>query len=359
MNLEALLSACRTERQRKIVKAVAQFGTFSEASRSLGLSISNVHRDFRTIESRAKLATPEAFENPVESQAPDDATRVPENPGASQVYAGKHRIQPLEMPAKPELVVGSLYKAVSVNDVHVPFHNQGAWRLVLHALAFLAPNAFVINGDFMDVWALSRFSKDARRKRSMRDEIEAGNHELDRLDAVLPDGCHKVWLDGNHDQRMDRYINETASDVHDLIDGLRLRNLLKLEERGYLYTPYQENPFACGDFTWQHDTGRHGANAARQSLQDVGMSVAIGHSHRGCTWVEGGVESRPRFAVNGGWLGDWRQIDYRHRNVARREWPLGFTLVYICRETGHTLDARFVPICDESRVVVEGVELRL
>ena len=51
-----------------------------------------------------------------------------------------------------------------------------------------------------------------------------------------------------------------------------------------------------------------------------------------------------------GWLGDWRQQNYKHRVRARREWQLGFALGY---ETKTQFYATPVPIVDYA-CVVEG-----
>lgn len=369
-DVEWLRAHCVTDRQRQIVDAVAAAseqgdrGKFARAAEALGAHPSQISRDFRHIESRARsrggFAPPQVKDKaePWQDQGNDPWLEpLPDDISQGAEYAGERVVQPMPMPDTPRRAQGSVRRIVSANDIHFPFHNQAAWRLFLHAVAFIDPDVFIANGDWLDFWALSRFSKDPRRRVNARGEVSVCKHELRRLDATLRPDCDKRWVDGNHDNRWDRYIMNTAADIHDFVP--RLNQVLELEQHGWSYMPYMEGAHYVGDFSWQHDTGRCGINAARQSLADAGQSVAVGHSHRACTWIENDSQGQARFAVNGGWLGDWRQIDYRHRNLARREWPLGFTLVYQCRDTGQTLDARLVPIINESRVVIEGVELRL
>ena len=104
-----------------------------------------------------------------------------------------------------------------------------------------------------------------------------------------------------------------------------------------------------------HDVGRAGANAARQSLLDVGENIAFGHTHRIQVVYQGTVAGRRLVGATLGWLGDADAIDYRHRDSVRRDSAHGFGVAHMRADGVFWLQA--VPII-EGACVVDGVEYR-
>ena len=102
---------------------------------------------------------------------------------------------------------------------------------------------------------------------------------------------------------------------------------------------------------YTHDLGRSGVNSARQTLLDLGGNVVFGHTHRGAVVYQGEVKGSAHFALNVGWLGDVKAIDYLHRARALRDWQLGFGTVI--HDGPKRAFARFHPIVG-GRVEVDG-----
>jgi predicted phosphodiesterase len=57
----------------------------------------------------------------------------------------------------------TLSRGLIVPDVHRPYHDRKAWRLMLRAAKEFQPDWIWILGDFADCLAVSRHSKDPRR----------------------------------------------------------------------------------------------------------------------------------------------------------------------------------------------------
>jgi len=53
-------------------------------------------------------------------------------------------------------------RSLVISDLHVPFHDDSAIEVVYDMLRDIKFENFVINGDLIDGWELSRFSKDPR-----------------------------------------------------------------------------------------------------------------------------------------------------------------------------------------------------
>ncbi len=213
-------------------------------------------------------------------------------------------------------------RVLIVSDVHVPFHDRRAWRVFLLVVA-LGWDEIVINGDFADCLSVSFHPRNPNRKYRLKLEIDAVNKALDQLQAVA--GEAKItYIGGNHEYRLDRYIAEKAPELYGL-EGTTFPDLLGLRDRGITWIAYKAPAYRVGKLSIIHDIGRAGVNTARQSLLDFGGNLVVGHSHRAGVAYQGTVRGEAHVCVNGGWLGDARQVDYTYTDKAVRDWQLGFT----------------------------------
>jgi hypothetical protein len=207
----------------------------------------------------------------------------------------------------------------------------------------------VIIGDFPDCYAVTSHTRDPRRRRpqQMAWELDRTNEEADRLQAI---GLKRVeYTEGNHETRLTRYIAEHAPEL-DGMGGLTVRDQLRIDRRGWGWTPYKES-LQIGQMSFTHDVERCGKHTALQSVQDYGSNVTIGHSHRAGVAYIGDTRGRTHVGLNVGWLGDVSAVDYRHRDMARREWQLGFG--WITQTPDGVSWAQFIPIIN-GRCVVDG-----
>jgi hypothetical protein len=89
----------------------------------------------------------------------------------------------------------------------------------------------------MDFYMLSRFDRDPRRRMNIDEDIAATNDYLDSIDIVLPDACEKVFVEGNHDDRLRRFLWHRAPELASL-NAISIPGLLDLEGRRWKYVSY-------------------------------------------------------------------------------------------------------------------------
>lgn len=240
-------------------------------------------------------------------------------------------------------------RIVVVSDLHVPYHDSRAWECVLNVIRGTQPETVVIIGDFADIYSLSSHPKSLDRKINFADEVDAVNVELDALRSAAGSGCRIVWTEGNHEDRITRYLQSSAPELGGL-SGMRAEGIFRVKERGIEWVPYRRH-IKIGNCSFTHDVGRCGVNCARQSLLDFGGNLVIGHSHRGAVTYQGEAKGSSHFCLNVGWLGDVESIDYVHQVRARRDWQCGFGIVD--QDASGYSYAQFCPIID-GRCVVDG-----
>ena len=205
------------------------------------------------------------------------------------------------------------------------------------------PGTVVIIGDFLDCYSVSQHSKDPSRKVLLQDEVNAAVRELDRLERLV--GARVVFVEGNHETRLAREVSKHLPGAHGLLTA---RSLLEIDRRGWGWVPYGDWA-TIGKVAYTHDVGRHGANAARQSLLDFGGNLVFGHTHRLSVSYIGQTNGDKHVALNVGCGLDFDEVDYMHKARARRDWQHGFGWVDYDRHGNAWCQA--IPIIDRAALV--------
>jgi predicted phosphodiesterase len=222
----------------------------------------------------------------------------------------------------------AIEKILFVGDVHAPFENKDALELVLTVAKEWKPDHLACLGDLLDAYSVSSHSKDPARKTSLASEIEYGKGILDRLDDLAVPG-RKLFTEGNHETRLQRYIADKAPQFEGLIS---IPQVLGLKARGWEFTPYRQYA-TLGKLTLTHDVGYAGRYAPHRTLDALQSSVVFGHTHRLGLLVESNLKGESKVAASFGWLGDLDAVDYMHKGKVTRDWSLGFGIGYLDTDT--------------------------
>jgi predicted phosphodiesterase len=240
--------------------------------------------------------------------------------------------------------MSKLKPGLIIPDVHIPYHDERAWRLMLKAARALRPKWIVVLGDFGDFYAVSSFAKDPLRASQLDVEVAACNEKLDELDSL--GAKEKHFIAGNHCHRLERYLQEKAPELFTM---LKVEQLFRLSQRRWTYTPYRDH-FRLGKVYFTHDTGSStGRTAAYKAMDTYQHSIVTGHTHRLAYVVEGNAVGNSLVSAQFGWLGDVERVDYQHRIKAEKDYALGFGVGYL-RDNGF-IYLQPVPIVDYSCVV--------
>lgn len=236
-----------------------------------------------------------------------------------------------------------------IPDCHAPYHDERAWKLMLKAARQFKPHIIVHCGDLADFYAVSSHSKDPSRKHQLKDELKEVKRLRKQLDAL--GAKRKVFIEGNHEDRLRRYLEEKAPELFGMFDT---DSLLGLSENGWEFVAYKEAT-KVGKVWFTHDTGNSGLYTTARALAAFQHSVVIGHHHAIQYAVEGDAVGGHRVGAQFGWLGDVKQIDYMHKIRAMRNWSLGFGVGY--KDTDGTVFLQPVPIVGY-RCCLEGKVFR-
>lgn len=231
-----------------------------------------------------------------------------------------------------------------VPDCHRPYHSQQGWELLLQVGKWLKPKHLIVLGDFCDFYAISKYDKDPIRATKLPEELESvqmGLKELGELGAT-----HRVFLLGNHEDRLRRYLQVKAPELFGIVS---IPQLFHLAEQGWKCISYKQD-YRLGKLYITHDVGNSGRYGTYHVLDAYQHSVVTAHLHRLSYVVEGNAVGEYKVGAQFGWLGDVEAVDYMHRIKARRNWTLGFGVGYLNPKTG-TVYVQPVPIIKGTCVV--------
>jgi hypothetical protein len=169
---------------------------------------------------------------------------------------------------------------VVVNDLQLPFEDQDVvWGLVVPFIRDLKPHGAVLNGDVLDHYEISDFSRDPKlRCADLKSERE-GLHKL--LDALEPVTKERFFIEGNHEDRYRRYVWSRVPELA-AADGVKtFADAFKLDEYGFKHKAYGEHVM-LGKLMVTHGftVRQHSAFSAKAHFDRLGTSVLIGHTHR-------------------------------------------------------------------------------
>lgn len=226
-----------------------------------------------------------------------------------------------------------------VPDAHHPFADRDAWSLLLKTASHWQPDGLVILGDFADFYAASSFAKNPGRKNLLAEELVQTRIALGELVSACGPACTlKVYLEGNHEERLGRYIAQNAPALHGLIDVDRA---IGITESGFQFVPYKQS-YQLGKVRISHDFGKHGHGAILDARNTVEGNAVIGHVHSLGTVYRANIHGDVHVGASFGWLGDFGAIDYRHADKARRDWAHGFGVCHL--EENGNIHLQAIPI---------------
>jgi predicted phosphodiesterase len=169
-------------------------------------------------------------------------------------------------------------RLVIITDIHIPYNNVPATKTALEFIRDTKPAYVGINGDAIDFYAISRYSRDPKRRLHLADELGAFNAFLDDV-AKAAGKAQIILVKGNHEQRWSSYIRDHAVELEGLA-VLSFQSLLGLKKRNIVWAPAG---FTYGSFRIVHGDGlfaSKGGQTSHKWIDKMHSSMAVGHIHR-------------------------------------------------------------------------------
>lgn len=279
---------------------------------------------FRPYRSGQKLCSQEC------RNAASKANSGPADPQMQQLYRNYIARGSLLLKEVPE---GS--RVVVSSDFQLPFIDIPVVDAYFRFLEEYQPHYIFLNGDILDCYELSTFDQNPNRTFSLQDEIMMGIELIERHKEIIP-GAKIFWIDGNHEERINRTIWKASAQNNFSFLVQDLATVLNLDERVDGYVPYGAGIDFLGFLiTHGNYVSTHSAYTARKHLDNFGSSGVNGHTHRLGAFFK--TDLHP-FAKTHAWYecGCMCRIDLEYVKGGKANWQQGFLI-------GEVWDSAFHP----------------
>lgn len=210
-------------------------------------------------------------------------------------------------------------KIFVASDLHFPYQDDKAIECFLREVEREKPDMVVLNGDLLDFYRLSRFTKDPSGK-DPAEEIEMCREFLHRLRNITEVPIY--YTIGNHETRLEKYILDQAPMIACLMDNVF--QVIKTDDI---------NIVGCSrltindNFVFEHGTrlGSKTGLSAIKELEAHYLSGATGHTHRLArystrksgkrfTWLETGClcDLSPEYMVDPDWEQGFGIVEFKN-----------------------------------------------
>lgn len=229
---------------------------------------------------------------------------------------------------------------VSLFDIHYPHENKRAMKAVFDFIADMKPEILVLGGDQLNMESVSHWATNLLRQRENNRIVQtydSFNSEVLKPLEKLSHWTEKVWIQGNHENWAEQYI-----DLHPELEGLiEPEGYLQIKKRGWKFIDLNRS-YKVGKLAITHGLYVNEFHA-KKTLMTWGESQCIfyGHKHDISAYsaVYRGGDGFPRMAQSCGCLCDMNPDYMKNRP---NNWSHGF-LYFTIRPDGK-FTALVIPI---------------
>lgn len=275
---------------------------------------------------------------PNQNQKVQSAIALAEHAKPDAEQAERGAVFGMNQPTKPiagELRDDSVTELTSnrigiISDAHWPFHDlrqdssgdfYGAYLTAIEWLREQNIGTLLLNGDMLDCYNLSTHEK-LEAKREWAWELDVARTMLKHLREFFGDKVRIVYREGNHEERLKRYLATKAKELHGTIF---FDELLKMREHGVEWV-HERDKITAGKLWIDHGHewfGGGGVNPARNYRMKAVDNVMVGHVHKTSTDLF-------RKPLDGSFIAGWSVgclCDLNPRYAPRNNWNHGVALV--------------------------------
>lgn len=209
---------------------------------------------------------------------------VAHNTGIGDTRSWRYRAPASHKDDYSDFIIHGSQRILRLSDIHYPFHDERALEAAInHGIKF-DPTILLLAGDIMDCHDLSDYDRDPRH-RYTEVELEMMSGEIRQFRKAFSK-ARIVWMEGNHENRLQRYLLRKAPDLFGL-PMLDIPGLLTMAGGADTMTGIEwindSRIVRTGNLAHIHGheyRGGGGVNPARWLFLKTGENTMMGHCHR-------------------------------------------------------------------------------
>lgn len=251
-------------------------------------------------------------------------------------------------------IIPPAHKTLILTDTQFPDENKKAIELIKKFIPYFKPDRIIFGGDIVNFTNVSHYGYPADYEITINDELILARNFLKEI-ALLATKANQyvqlTFLEGNHEQRLQKYLFKSARELYNITDPnddqvLTVSYLLGLDKLNIKFVPYSQDIVIEGAIIHHGDRVRKKAGYTAYSyLEDFGESTVVGHTHR-AGLVFKTLANRSIFGMETGCLCN-REMKVPY--VRHPDWMPAFGILYYNIES-NTLHPTLIPIINNEFV---------
>lgn len=242
-------------------------------------------------------------------------------------------------------------------NTYTPMHDTQAWKCVVEYAKTTKPTHVVLLGDHLDLaeWS-TKYTRGPEHSFTTQQAIQALYDDLHALREAVGQDCEIHYLEGNHEARLQKILQEKLPQACDISAAnsvqplLSVPNILCLDKLNIQYHgPYGQ---ASGDFwLWGEVLFTHGSRVKSKGggsvnavISDANYSTVFGHVHRSeiaFRTIHGPSSSNELFAMTPGTLS---RTDGAVPPGGKPDWQQGCAVIW--RDKSNRIRPRLLRLLD-------------
>lgn len=223
-----------------------------------------------------------------------------------------------------------------MSDLHIPYHDISAIETVIDYYRQKDITALLINGDLIDFYQISRWSRDPERV-SVAYEIEQVIEFIEMLRYIWPD-LPLYWKLGNHEDRYEAFMLRQAKELLGIPD-FNMESLFELDQHQITLIGSRQK-IKCGklNIVHGHEFGQSifsPVNPARGLFLRAKASILAGHNHQTSEHHENDINGNPTGCWSTGCLCN---LSPEYRPFAYTKWNTGAALINLDTDGSFQVD---------------------
>lgn len=217
------------------------------------------------------------------------------------------------------------YNTLIMSDAHWPYHDLRAYDITLEISKDIPElHEITLNGDMQDCLSLSLHPKNPRFTATVETEYLSVRDRLQEL-RVLHPNVKMTYLEGNHENRLKRYLGAKAPELYGMIKAEDLMGLTEYDVSWVSYSKTQKHHINEHLIT-RHKPISSGENHVSGTLKRALCNVMYGHLHKRAESSIVSLDGQVFKAMSLPCLADKNHavMDY---NENPEQWQLGFSII--------------------------------
>ena len=222
---------------------------------------------------------------------------------------------------------------VVAGDFHVPFEDKKALSLLFticdHLYKRGTLTGIILNGDIADFYFVNSYGKDPDLGVHLKDEQIAIHRLLRRFKESYP-ASKKVFIQGNHEARLQKFFKSKCPELFGLISLEEFLQLDYFEFEHISYTPNQAYITPNTDILIRHEGVSNGVGAARMTALKSSGVVIFSHTHQISEANMNSLDGKELMGLNIGCMCDFKNPKAPFQYVKNHhQWRLGFCVISV------------------------------